>query len=138
MFDKKTSEKDINDYFDETADLYFVIIKNIKSHFFCIKRNGLFYSDYGLLSEFTKRYEMKLIKADSLEELKQIYKIKDEDIEVYVNNKTITQVATELNISQPALSKLIKATLKEYKIKWPVFFRKKKNKVTYNTNNMLK
>lgn len=59
-------------------------------------------------------------------------------IEVYVNNKTITQVATELNISQPALSKLIKATLKEYKIKWPVFIRKKKNKVTYNTNNMLK
>lgn len=74
MFDKKTSEKDISDYFDETADLYFVIIKNIKSHFFCIKRNGLFYSDYSLLSEFTKRYEMKLIKADSLEELKQIYK----------------------------------------------------------------
>lgn len=58
--------------------------------------------------------------------------------EVYFNNKELTDLAKELNISIAAISQTIKRVVDKYIIKWPVFVKKENGKVIYNVPEIFK
>lgn len=57
---------------------------------------------------------------------------------VYLENKSITEVANIRGISKQAVQQSIARVVDKYKIRWTVFVRKKGNKVIYQRSEVLK
>ena len=58
--------------------------------------------------------------------------------EVYVKNKSMTQVANELKVTKQSVQQLVSRLIKKHKIKWHTFVKKRGNKVVYNLQEVLK
>ena len=58
--------------------------------------------------------------------------------EVYINNKDLTELAKELNVSVAAISQTLKRVVSKYAVKWPIFVKKEKGKIVYNVPEIFK
>lgn len=57
---------------------------------------------------------------------------------IYNENKTMTQVAKELDVTKQAVQQTVSRIIKSNKISWNVFVRKQGNKVVYNVPEVLR
>jgi predicted DNA-binding protein YlxM (UPF0122 family) len=95
-----------------------------------------YYSALTKLSEYAKMREF--IKSNPELTPSQMVLLE----EVYINNKTLTQAAKEMNITRQAAQQRLARVMKKYKLSWHKFVRKKKvdnkNKVIYNIPEVLR
>ncbi len=59
-------------------------------------------------------------------------------VAVYIDNLSITEVASRRVITKQAVQQSIARVIEKYKITWPIFVRKEGNKVIYNRSEVLK
>ena len=57
---------------------------------------------------------------------------------VYIKNYTMKRTAEHLGISRQAVQNIINTTLKNNNVKWPVFIKRKGNKIIYNIPKVLR
>jgi len=57
---------------------------------------------------------------------------------IYNENKTMTQVAKELDVTKQAVQQTVSRTVKAHGISWNVFVKKQGNKVVYNVPEVLR
>lgn len=84
-------------------------------------------SEYGIMRRFLEQNSEKLTEKQRLMMG-----------EVYLKNKSLTEVAEQYNISVPAVTGMINRIVDKFSIKWPVFVRKEDQKVIYNVPEVLK
>lgn len=84
-------------------------------------------SEYGTMRKFLEENLQKLTEKQQL--------VLDE---VYLKNKSLTEVAEQYSISVPAVTGMINRVVEKFSIKWPVFVRKEDQKVIYNVPEVLK
>lgn len=92
-----------------------------------------FYSALTRLSKYAAMREAILNSQDTLDDFTYLM-FKD----VFFDNKTITEVAKENLISKQNLQQIIARFITKHMVKWPVFVKKKGNKLIYNVPEVLK
>lgn len=93
----------------------------------------VFYSALTKLSEYAV---MRKFLDDNLTKLTE----KQQHIleQVYFQNKSLTEVAEDVNTSVAAITNIINRVVEKHKIAWPVFVKKEGTKVIYNVPEILK
>lgn len=111
--------------FKQIADNQKLINQAKSKYIFYLSLNKL--SEYGTMREFIQENEDKL--SDN-----QYYILS----QVYFNNRTMLDIAKELEISKQSVQQLISRVVKKFKLKWKTFVWKTGNKVVYNIPEILK
>lgn len=84
-------------------------------------------SEYAIMRKFLEENENKLTE-------KQVLILK----KVYLENNTLTDVATYVNTSVAAVTGILNRVITKNSISWPVFVRKENNKLIYKVPEILK
>lgn len=94
------------------------------------------YQFYAALTKMAEYAVMRRFINENLTKLtdKQALILK----KVYIENNILTDVAAHVNISTPAISRLITRLVIKFNIKWPLFVKKEHNKIIYNVPEILK
>lgn len=91
-----------------------------------------FYAGLTKLSEYAKLRKFINSKPKLTPKQEKILK------RIYLDNKTITKVSKELNLSKQNIQQIVKRVIEKYNIKWSKFVYKTDNKVIYNIPKILK
>lgn len=94
------------------------------------------YEYYAALTTIAEYTVMRLFFESNKDLLTASQKVVFED--VYYNNKSLCDVASNSNVSKQAVQQMLARVVKKHNISWPRFVKKKQNKVIYNIPQVLK
>lgn len=124
-------QKTIKKYLFEQKD-FLTVAKELGYH----DQSRARYEYYAAMTTLSEYATMRRFINNTGHELTQASR--DLLIEIYFNNKSITEVASIKSITKQAVQQSVARVIEKYKITWPVFVRKEGNKVIYNKSEVVR